>query len=190
MLRKLKAKISRKMLIISLVVVISIGAVIGIASLLPGPMIDVTPSEELVAFGDSILKSGKDADLITGAAVGAPSIDRSIYLNFTSDVGVEDGELKTVQIIAKNTGETEIQPRIDAVLIRQPKIKDVLCSDSFSENSLAPGDELTAELELECSFDEAGDYELNIVLIDQDLNILNTVRAEFTIKEVCELVSN
>ena len=178
----------RKYLIAMIVIFLVIGT-LGIASLLPGPIIEVTPSEEVVGIAGALSGKAKDANLITGAAVGAPSVDRSVYLNFTEEVRVEDGELTPLKIIAKNTGQYEIQPRLDIKLIKQPKTKDVICSDSFSENPLAPGDELITDIAFNCEFEELGNYELSVILIDQDLNILRTAIAEFTIQEVCKLTS-
>lgn len=184
----------RKYLIVLIVIFLVIGT-IGIAALLPGPMIEITPGEEIAELAGSALRGSRDADLITGAVTGVPSVPRSAYLNFTEEVGVEDGKLEPFHIIAKNTGQTDIHTRIDVSVIKVPKFKTMLCRDSFSETSISPGDELTTELDLDCEFEGPGKYELYVHLIDQsvdnqNIDILETVRAEFTIQEICKLTSD
>lgn len=104
--------------------------------------------------------------------------------NLTIDrIETQAGNLYPTRVTVRNTGDVAVSPRFDMYVYDDQGTE--VCTGSPMLNpysTLTPGNEETEELRIgTCMMEEDGTYTLQVDLLDDDFNKLDTKREDFTI---------
>jgi hypothetical protein len=134
-------------------------ALVSLASLLPGPLIDFNKPDKTVL---------------------------EALIN-VSEVKVAGGKLEPFQVTITNNGNQEITPRLEISVTK--KRTTFCSDSIVMDSTIPPQGTAVKDISLDCSFEEPEKYMLSINMFDQDLNPLDSADRSFVIKQVCELSS-
>ncbi|MFB6216112.1 MAG: hypothetical protein ABEJ03_03855 [Candidatus Nanohaloarchaea archaeon] len=120
----------------------------------------------------------------TGNQEQAQQEKRTKAANITIDrIETQAGNLYPTRVTVTNTGNVAISPKFDMSVYNDQGTR--VCSGSPMLNpfgTVSPGEEQTEELNIgTCMMEEDGTYTLQVKLLDNDFNTLDTAREDFRI---------